>query len=186
MEYTVPGILQVRILEWVAFPFNTGSSQPRDRAQVSRIAGGFFTRKAQEYWSAQPIPSPVDLPDPGIELGSPALQVDSLPMSHQGSPFGPERGLLSLNFTVSFPQICQPGIALQSSGFWFGDEDREEGTARHLNVGEGSKLPFHISMILPNNIHENRSSYTDQELGNPSKDAMDTLEKQTRVLQLVF
>ena len=48
MEYTVPGILQVRILEWVAFPFNTGSSQPRDRAQVSRNAGGFFTRKAQE------------------------------------------------------------------------------------------------------------------------------------------
>ena len=35
--------------------------------------------EAQEYWSGQPIPSPVDLPDPGIEPGSPALQVDSLP-----------------------------------------------------------------------------------------------------------
>ena len=33
----------------------------------------------QEYWSRQPIPSPGDLPDPGIEPGSPALQVDSLP-----------------------------------------------------------------------------------------------------------
>ena len=32
-----------RILEWVAFPFSRGSSQPRDRTQVSRIAGGFFT-----------------------------------------------------------------------------------------------------------------------------------------------
>ena len=43
MEYTVPGILHGRILEWVAFPFSRGSSQPRDRIQVSHIAGGFFT-----------------------------------------------------------------------------------------------------------------------------------------------
>ena len=39
----VHGILQARILEWVAFPFSRGSSQPRDRTQVSDIAGGFFT-----------------------------------------------------------------------------------------------------------------------------------------------
>ena len=37
------GILQARILEWVAFPFSRGSSQPRDRTQVSCIEGGFFT-----------------------------------------------------------------------------------------------------------------------------------------------
>ena len=42
-DYTVHGLLQARILEWVAFPFSRGSSQPRDRAQVSRIAGGFCT-----------------------------------------------------------------------------------------------------------------------------------------------
>ena len=36
------GILQARILEWVAFPFSRGSAQPRDRTQVSRIAGRFF------------------------------------------------------------------------------------------------------------------------------------------------
>ena len=33
----------------------------------------------QEYWSGLPFPSPGDLPDPGIEPGSPALQADSLP-----------------------------------------------------------------------------------------------------------
>ena len=33
----------------------------------------------QECWSGLPFPSPVDLPDPGIEPGSPALQADSLP-----------------------------------------------------------------------------------------------------------
>ena len=43
MDHTVHGILQVRILEWVAFPFSKGSSQPRDWTQVSHIAGGFFT-----------------------------------------------------------------------------------------------------------------------------------------------
>ena len=38
-----PGILQARILEWGAFPFSRESSQPRDRTQVSHIAGRFFT-----------------------------------------------------------------------------------------------------------------------------------------------
>ena len=42
MDYTVHGILQPRILEWVAVPFSRGSSQPRDRTQVSCIAGRFF------------------------------------------------------------------------------------------------------------------------------------------------
>ena len=54
MDYTVHGIFQARILEWVAFPFSKGSSQPRDQTQVSRIVGGFSTswatREAQEYW----------------------------------------------------------------------------------------------------------------------------------------
>ena len=43
MDYTVYGILQARILEWVAFPFSRRSSQPGDRTQVSCIAGRFFT-----------------------------------------------------------------------------------------------------------------------------------------------
>ena len=46
MDYSVHGILQARILEWVAILqgiFSRGSSEPRDRSQVSLIAGGFFT-----------------------------------------------------------------------------------------------------------------------------------------------
>ena len=46
MDYTVHGILQARILEWVAFPFSRGPSQPRDLMQVSCIAGGFFISRA--------------------------------------------------------------------------------------------------------------------------------------------
>ena len=55
VDYTVHGILQTRIVEWVAFPFSRGPSQPRDWTQVSCIAGGIFTswatREAQEHWS---------------------------------------------------------------------------------------------------------------------------------------
>ena len=47
MDYTVPGILQARILEWVAFPFSKGSSQPRDRTQVSHIAADSLPAEPQ-------------------------------------------------------------------------------------------------------------------------------------------
>ena len=40
---SVHGILQARILEWVATPFSRGSSQPRNRTWTSCSAGGFFT-----------------------------------------------------------------------------------------------------------------------------------------------
>ena len=45
---SVHGILQARTLEWVAISFSRGSSRPRDRTQVSCIAGGFFTNSARE------------------------------------------------------------------------------------------------------------------------------------------
>ena len=38
----------------------------------------------QEYWSGLPFPSPGDLPDPGVEPGSPALQADALPSEPLG------------------------------------------------------------------------------------------------------
>ena len=54
MHYIVHGILQARILEWIAFPFPRVSSQPRDWKWVPCIAGGFFTSwatgEAQEHW----------------------------------------------------------------------------------------------------------------------------------------
>ena len=46
MDYRVHGILQARILGWVAIPFSKGFSQQRDQTQVSRIAGRFFTNWA--------------------------------------------------------------------------------------------------------------------------------------------
>ena len=55
MDYTAYGILQARILEWVAVLFSGESSQARGQTQVSCIVGRFFTiwatREAQQYWS---------------------------------------------------------------------------------------------------------------------------------------
>ena len=51
IDYTVHGILQAGILEWVAFPFSRGSSQPRDWTQVSHIASRFFIS-----WATREVP----------------------------------------------------------------------------------------------------------------------------------
>ena len=59
---------------------------PLDYSPQTSLSMGFFR---QEYWSGLPFPPPGDLPDPGMEpvsSVSPALQVDSLPLSHWGSP----------------------------------------------------------------------------------------------------
>ena len=82
----VHGILQARILEWVAFPFSRGSSQSRDRTQISHLQGWFFTSWATRKPKNTGSPSPGDLPDPGIEPGSSALQADSLPTELWGKP----------------------------------------------------------------------------------------------------
>ena len=57
MDYTVCGLLQARILEWVAFPFSRGSSQPRDGTQVFRTAGRFFTS-----WATREAQKKVEMP----------------------------------------------------------------------------------------------------------------------------
>ena len=49
---------------------------PRTVAYRAPLSMGF---SRQEYWSGVPFPSPRDLPDPGVEPGSPALQADALP-----------------------------------------------------------------------------------------------------------
>ena len=68
---------------------------PVDLACLALFMG--FSR--QEYWSGLPCPPPGGLPDLGIESESPvapALQVDTLPLSHQGNPYS---FLLHINHT---------------------------------------------------------------------------------------
>ena len=79
MDYTAHGILQARILEWVAFPFSRESSQPRDRTQVSHNAGGLFTSWATK--EAHPSLRPEQISSPVTQHSSseiPVLVVSSV------------------------------------------------------------------------------------------------------------
>ena len=60
------------------------SATPWTVARQAPLSMGF---SRQEYWSGLPFPSPGDLPKPGIESGSPALQADSLPNEPPGKPW---------------------------------------------------------------------------------------------------
>ena len=86
----LPGILQARTLEWVAISFSNAWKWKVKVKSLSRVQlfvtpgtgpPGFFR---QEYWSGLPFPSPGDLPDPGIETGSPTLQADALTSEQPG------------------------------------------------------------------------------------------------------
>ena len=100
--FSVHGILQARILEWVAIPFSRGSSQHRNQTQVSFIAGRFFTvwttREAQFE-----LYSPRNSPGQNTGVGNRSLLQGIFPaqgsnpgllhcwrilyqLSHQGSP----------------------------------------------------------------------------------------------------
>ena len=64
----------------------------------------------QEYWSGLPCPPPGDLPNPGIEPRSPALQADSLPAEPQGKPKNTGVGSHSLLQGIFLTQGSNPGL----------------------------------------------------------------------------
>ena len=76
----------------------------------------------QEYWSGLPFPSSGDLPDPGIEPGSPELQADLYHLSHQGIP---EQGWVEIFFS---PEESLEGItSLGYSGAYEGGQSLPSG-----------------------------------------------------------
>ena len=69
---------------------------------------GFFR---QEYWSGLPFPSPGDLPKPGIEPATPALQVDSLPAKPSEKPW-PCDYIMFILATISLTYYLRVSLAL--------------------------------------------------------------------------
>ena len=69
--------------ESVSHSVMSDSLPPMDYSPPTPLSLGF---PRQECWSGLLFPSPGDLPDPGIEPGSPALQADSLPSDSPGKP----------------------------------------------------------------------------------------------------
>ena len=94
---SVRGIFQTRVLKWGATAFSvklvysylnyqnqTKSTKKGNYMDCSPPGPLSMEFSRQEYWSGLPFPSPGDLPDPGIELGSPEFQGDSLPSEPPG------------------------------------------------------------------------------------------------------
>ena len=83
---------------------------------VARQASLSIELSWQEYWSRLLFPSPGDLPNPGTESMSPALQADSLPLSHQGSTYFSHTGTqLSPRFIkLKIPLLTYPEAEFRS------------------------------------------------------------------------
>ena len=89
-------MLYVRILEWVAYPFSGGSSQPRDRTQVSLTAGRFFTNWASEL----------------LLISSWAPKISSYICSIQWGSSGMEGSLYAALMAITFWYILPQLVAL--------------------------------------------------------------------------
>ena len=100
VDYTVHGILQVRILEWVAYPFSGGTSRHRNWTGVSCIAGGFFTnwairegtvqiwrREISLSWINQ-VNSPIGRKENPLKKN--LRQRETQPIQRQSSALGPQ------------------------------------------------------------------------------------------------
>ena len=93
----------------------------------------------QEYWSGLPFPTPGDLPDPGIEPRSPALQEDVLPSELPGKPYVMLLHTIMLkgfpggsNYKECACNAGDPGLIPRSRRF----------------PGEGSSNPLQYSCLL--------------------------------------
>ena len=80
---------------------------------VARQAPLSLKFSRQEDWNGFPCPPPGGLPNSGIEPMSPALQADSLPLSHKGSPLGSQGTKMSLPFVVDW--IRDPEMSFSKS-----------------------------------------------------------------------
>ena len=131
-DTSVHGIFQARILEQVAISYSRGKelfgstifsksvksvkvlvTQSCPPPQRGTSVHGILQARVLE-WS--PFPSPGDLPDPGTELRSPAMQADSLSPTHQGSPFSknsPSKWMWFLNVLDKQPSRGnrEPGLS---------------------------------------------------------------------------
>ena len=118
------------ILVCVSCSVVSNSLQPYVACQAPLSMG--FSR--QEYWSGLPIPSPGDLPDPEIEPGSPALQIDSLQSDYLW-------GYHTWFTVVPCSPQTEPSVGRVSSLLWLWGAFLEDGvTPRSLSESQSAEL----------------------------------------------
>ena len=86
MDYTVHGILQARVLDWIAFPFSRKSSQLWIEPRSPALQVDSLPVEPQGKPKNTAVGSPGGSSDAEIESGSPALHADSLPTELSGKP----------------------------------------------------------------------------------------------------
>ena len=118
VDYTLHGIFQARILEWVAVPFSRESSQPGDRTQVCHNVGGFFTswatREALIWWQTGLLWPPWGLPEPASTLvitAHPTLS-PRIPRTKAWALRGRLSTLQQLPFSNTGCDVLTPGLCL--------------------------------------------------------------------------
>ena len=84
----------------------------------------------QEYWSELPFPPPGNLPHPGIKPISPALQVDSLPLSQWGSPKVKKKK--KIVFQVVYIKILND----KTKNYYWKESEQEENAGRKKPKGD--------------------------------------------------
>ena len=106
----------------------------------------------QEYWSGLPFPSPGDLPDPGIKYVSSASKVDSLQLSHQGSPF---TYLVHIYWTPTVAQLVKNPPAMQEtwvrSPYW--EDSPREGKGYPLQSMGSQRVRYHWETFTSLSLH---------------------------------
>ena len=99
MKVKVKSLSRVRLF---AIPWTVAYQAP--------LSMGF---SRQQYWSALPFPSPGDLPDPGIEPGSPTLQADTLPS--EPPAVNPLYTFSKVNFLILYQEKCSSVLTIQTN-----------------------------------------------------------------------
>ena len=152
MEDKAPGILQARILEWVAFPVSRESSQHRHPTQVSCIAGRFFTN-----WAMRGKPHYV-IVQFSCSVMSVSLQPHGLQHTRLPSP-SPSPGVCSNPYPLS--RWCHPTISpsvipfssclqfFPASGSFPMSQLFTSGSQSSGELASASVLPMNIQDLFP-------------------------------------
>ena len=167
-RFSIHGILQARILEWVAFPFSRGFSQPRDQTRLSCTAGRFTlgmggARITPLAWTSVPhfgrrLPSAIEHCSEVTQQSTCPPKWTRTPGSHchgsGNSDEGPDQGGLP---EVSFKQISPELLVSQAlcSATGSGVEQERQALGWMQDGPEPCGLPLGKPVIIPTDISEN-------------------------------
>ena len=136
MDYTVHGMLQAFSLLQGIFPTQgLIPGLPHCRRMLYQPSH----REAQEYWNGEPIHSPGDLPNPGIEPGPPALQADPLPAGLPGKSNGSDDCVNE--YAKVLYVICHGNLGIWTLERQLTELTLSSGVASEQAPGDFNKIP---------------------------------------------